>query len=525
MQNNKKLLPIGVQSFEKLIDSNFIYVDKTEYIYRLVGESVQFFLSRPRRFGKSLLLSTLKAYWEGKKELFAGLAIEKLEANNKDAWKQHPVFYFDFNGENYSDTPVEIVLINHLKQWEELYGITDNSESIGGRFKNLLMKVSQKTGMRCVVLVDEYDKPLLDLVDKPEMLEHNKAVFKGFFSNLKSCDEYIRFVFITGVTKFHKVSIFSDLNQLNDISLNKEYSSLCGITEDELRKFFGKKIKALSEEQGLSESECLYKLKQLYDGYRFHQSGIGVYNPYSLLKAFYDKEFEAYWFESGTPTFLIKQIRKNNFDVRRFSDKTIYANERNLKDYTGDSLDLIPLLYQSGYLTIADYNVQRKRYILTFPNDEVKYAFLESLMPAYVPYATAGNGLDIFSLEEHIENGNLEDIRKFLTAIFARITYTSSETSFEHYFQTVIYLIFTLLGQFTDCEMHTFSGRIDCRVQTAGFIYLFEFKRDESADKALQQINDKEYTLPFAADSRKLYKIGVSFDSEKRILADWKVEE
>lgn len=525
MQNEKRLLPISVQSFEKLRESNCIYVDKTEYIYRLVHDVAQFFLSRPRRFGKSLLLSTLKAYWEGKKELFSGLAIEKLEADNADAWKPYPVFYFDFNGENYDITPVEDVIVKHLKRWEEIYGITDTSVTLGDRFQKVLITASEKTGKRCVVLVDEYDKPLLDLVDNPELQEHNKAVFKGFFSNLKNCDNYIRFVFITGVTKFHKVSIFSDLNQLKDISLNEEFSAICGITDSELRENFAPEIAAMAHKLQISDEECLTKLKQQYDGYRYHHNGIGVYNPFSLINAFGDKEFGAYWFESGTPSFLIKQIRENNFDVRKFTDKTIYANERTLKDYTVDSLDLIPLLYQSGYLTIADYNAQRRRYTLAFPNEEVKYAFLESLMPAYVPSATAGNGLDIFTLEDHIENGKLDEIRDFLTSLFANIPYTSTDTTFEHYFQSVIYLVFTLLGQFAECEMHTFSGRIDCRVQTQKFIYLFEFKRDESAEKALQQINAKDYTLSFLADSRKLYKVGVSFDSEKRILADWKVEE
>ena len=523
---NKRLLPISVQSFELLRKENCIYADKTEYVYRLVHDVSQFFLSRPRRFGKSLFLSTLKAYWEGKKELFSGLAIEKLEADNVEAWQPYPVLYIDFNGQNYQkDNALEVVLASHLTSWEEQYEINRTQDSLEGRFKDLLKKISTKTGKSCVVLIDEYDKPLLDVIDKPELQEHNKAVFKGFFSNLKSCNEYLRFVFITGVTKFHKVSIFSDLNQLNDISLSKEYSGICGITAEELCECFSENIKELADEQGMAYDDCLAKLKSHYDGYRFHPMGEGVYNPYSLLKAFYDKEFGAYWFESGTPTFLIKQIRENNFDVRKFTDKTIYANERTLKDYTGDSLDLIPLLYQSGYLTIADYSAQRRRYTLAFPNEEVKYAFLESLMPAYIPSATAGSGLDIFTFEEHIENGDLDDIRDFLTALFARIPYTSADTTFEHYFQTVIYLVFTLLGQFVDCEMHTFTGRIDCRVQTQDYIYLFEFKRDESAEKALQQINDKDYTLPFAADSRKLYKIGVSFDSEKRILADWKVEE
>ena len=525
MQENKRTLPMSVQSFEKLRKKGCVYVDKTEYIYTLVHDVAQFFLSRPRRFGKSLLLSTMKAYWEGKKELFSGLAIEKLESENKDAWQPHPVFYFDFNGENYSEVPVETVLTAHLNRWEELYEIVDNSQTLGERFQNLLMKVSKKTGQECVVLVDEYDKPLLDLIDMPELQEHNKAVFKGFFSNLKNCDAYVRFVFITGVTKFHKVSIFSDLNQLRDISLNKSYSGMCGITEEELREYFAYEIDALAEEQNISNEECLEMLKKQYDGYRFHQSGVNVYNPYSLINAFSDKEFGSYWFETGTPTFLVEKLRNDHFDVRRFSNQTIFSTERILKDYTGDTLDPIPLLYQSGYLTISDYNPKMRRYVLAFPNDEVRYAFLESLVPAYVPKANAANGLDIFTLDEYVENGDLEGIRNVLTGLFANISYTTNEPVFEHYFQTVIYVVFTLLGRYVMTEQQTYKGRIDCKVETDHFVYLFEYKLDKTAEEALKQIDTKDYQLSFSADKRKLFKIGVSFDSEERKLADWKVAE
>ena len=526
MQTERRLLPIGVQSFEKLRMNHCVYVDKTQYIYTLVHDVSQFFLSRPRRFGKSLLLSALRAYWEGKKALFSGLAIEKLEASNAEAWQPYPVFYFDFNGTNYQDEDaLETVLGSHLSRWEEEYHIQNTENKLGIRFQNLLMKVSELTGKGCVILVDEYDKPLLDLVDNSELQEHNKAVFKGFFSNLKNCDAYVRFVFITGVTKFHKVSIFSDLNQLNDISLNEDYSGICGITDEELRTYFDPEITKLSERRKIEKDECLRILKAQYDGYHFSAEGEGVYNPFSLLKAFYENRFGSYWFETGTPTFLIKSLRKNAFEVRRLADKSLYASESSLLDYSGDTLNPIPLLYQTGYLTIAGFDDSSQEYTMTFPNTEVKYGFLESLMPEYVSNCGSGSGIDISTLRRYVDNGDHESIRNVLTALFARITYTSADIVFEHYFQTVIYLVFTLLGKYVLCEMHTFSGRIDCKVETDRFIYLFEFKRDESAEKALQQINDNSYTLPFTADSRKLYKIGVSFDSEKRILADWKVEE
>lgn len=519
-------LPLGIQGFQKLREENFLYVDKTEYIFHLVHDNVPFFLSRPRRFGKSLLLNTLKAYWEGKKDLFSGLAIEKLEEGNADAWKAHPIFYFDFNGVNYQEKgSLERALEFQLQRWEEEFESVNDHNTPGERFQKLLITAREKTGLRCVILVDEYDKPLLDVVEKPELQEHNKEVFKGFFSTLKSYDEYIQFIFITGVSKFHKVSIFSDLNQLTDISLSKQYAGLCGITDTEIKQYFEKEIADLAGEQELLREECLTELKKTYDGYRFHPDGVRVYNPYSLLNAFFDREFGSYWFATGTPTFLIKKLRENSFDIRKFTDYTIYASESVLKDYTGDMLEPISLLYQTGYLTIADYEKQRKRYTLCFPNEEVKYGFLESLMPSYVPKAVAGTGLDIFTLDDYIENGKVDQVRDVLTSLFANIAYTQEADPFEHYFQAVIYIVFTLLGKYTVCEMHTYSGRIDCRVQTNDYIYLFEFKRDDSADAALAQIDSKDYALPFIADSRKLYKIGVSFDSSTRKLVGWKVAE
>lgn len=518
-------LPIGIQSFEKLRTDGFLYVDKTEYIYQLVHNNVPYFLSRPRRFGKSLLLSAMKAYWEGKKELFADLAIEKLEEDNPDAWEPYPVFHFDFNGDNYLETPIETVLDSMLCDWETIYGNQYNHRTLGDRFQKLLELAAEKTGKRCVVLIDEYDKPLLDTIDQSDIQNHIKEVFKGFFSRLKKADASIQFIFITGVSKFHKVSIFSDLNQLKDISITQKYAALCGITESELKTQFEQEIDALAKRQNLTHEDCLEELKETYDGYHFYPNSTGVYNPYSLLNAFADGEFGSYWFETGTPTFLIKRLREARFDVRKFTDQTIYASESTLKDYTGDSPDPIPLLYQTGYVTISDYDAKRKRYTLSFPNEEVRYGFLESLMPSYVPGASAGNGLDIFTLDEAIENEDLEQIRNVLSGLFANITYTLESDPFEHYFQAVVYLVFTLLGKFCLCEMHTYTGRIDCRVQTKDYIYLFEFKRDDTAEAALKQIDSKDYALPFVADSRKLFKIGVAFDSASRKLVGWKVAE
>lgn len=519
-------LPIGIQGFKSLRDDGYLYVDKSEYIYKLAHTGKQYFLSRPRRFGKSLLLSAMRTYWEGKKEYFDNLKIIELENDNPEAWKEYPVFYFDFNGQNYlEEGALEEGLDLQLERWEKNYDIEASNTTLSGRFQNLLIEAHKKTGLRCVVLVDEYDKPLLDLIDNLELQEHNIAVFKGFFSTLKSFDEYIQFVFITGVTKFHKVSIFSDLNQLRDISLSDEYSGICGITEKELIEMFEPEIIELAKKYNYTFEDCQNELKKQYDGYNFSADGLSVYNPFSLLNSFADKNFGSYWFSTGTPTFLLKKMKEDNFEIQKLTDKSLYACESALKDYTGDNLEQIPLLYQSGYLTIADFDITAREYTLSFPNEEVKYGFLEGLLPLYVEKSGPGYGLDIFTLRRHIEAGNLDKIRDVFTGLFANITYTIETDPFEHYFQMVIYLVFTLLGKFAICEMHTYSGRVDCVLLAKKYIYLFEFKRDDTADSALKQIDDSGYALPFKSDDRRIYRIGVSFDSKTRMLKEWKVKE
>lgn len=518
-------LPIGVQGFEKLRREGYLYIDKTEYIYELAHSGSQYFLSRPRRFGKSLFLSTLRAYWEGKKELFEGLEIEKLEESNPEAWQPYPVFYFDFNGKNYqAETALENVLDEQLATWEKIYG-GDSSRSVEERFRNLLVAANKKYGKRCVVLVDEYDKPLLEVLHKEALEEHNKAVFKGFFGTLKSFDEYLQFVFFTGVTKFSKVSIFSDLNQLEDISMDADYAEICGITEAEMTKVFGPEICEMAKRQDMTEDECLAKLRETYDGYHFHYEGEGVYNPFSLLNALKKRSFDSYWFATGTPTFLVRRLHDIDFDIRKLADRTLEANEAMLSDYRADNPDPLPLLYQTGYLTIVGYDRRGRVYTLAFPNDEVKYGFLESLLPEYTPDCRSGSGKDIFSLRRYVEKGDLEQVRETLAALFASIPYTQTKAPFEHYFQTVIYLVFTLLGQMVHCEAHSARGRADCVVETKDYVYIFEFKVDASADEALAQIEEKKYAAPYAADPRKRFKIGVNFSSETRNLMEWKVRE
>ena len=519
---NRRRLPIGVQGFPGLRKDGFVYVDKTRYIYELAHSSKQYFLSRPRRFGKSLFLSTLRAYWEGKKELFEGLAILELEKDNEEAWQPYPVFYFDFNGQNYQVLPLEDVLDRMLCQWEEEYGC-EKYGSPSDRFQTLLKTAKEKTGKGCVVLVDEYDKPLLEVLEKDDLEEHNKAVFKGFFGKLKNNDDYLRFVFITGVTKFSKVSIFSDLNQLEDISLDEAYSALCGMTEKEIHATFQPELKVIAEKHGLTGAECLQKLARMYDGYHFHPNAPGVYNPFSLLNALKKGDFEAYWFATGTPTFLVRRLRNMHFDVRQLAGGNIYAEAASITDYRADNPDIVPLLYQTGYLTIVDYDQPAGLYILGFPNKEVEYGFLKSLFPEYVPDAVPGSGKDIFTLRRRLLEGDTESVREILTALFAGIPYTTNDAPFNHYFQAVLYLVFTLLGQYVQCEVRSSRGQADCIMETDKFVYIFEFKLDKTAAEALKQIEEKGYAMPYQADKRQVFKIGVSFSSKDRSLVEWEM--
>ena len=520
----KRKLPIGIQDFESIRNDNYIYVDKTEYIYKLINSGKPYFLSRPRRFGKSLFLSTLKAYFEGRKDLFKGLAIEKLSEGDPDAFKAYPVFYFDFNKKNFQyDTALEDVLDEHLRAWEKIYGDEKENRSLEERFRYLLEQAYDDTGNTSVVLVDEYDKPLLENITDSDLEEHNKAVFKGFFSTLKSYDHYLKFVFLTGVTKFSKVSIFSDLNHLQDISIDRAYSGICGITEKELKDSFMPEIEAMSEDLDISTEACLSRLKEMYDGYHFHQKSEGVYNPFSLINALQKKEFGSYWFSTGTPTFLIKKLEAINFDARKFTDGTLYADGNILSDYRADNPNPVPLFYQTGYLTIIDYDERRMRYTLGYPNNEVKYGFIESLAPHYLHDTDGSTGTDIFTMDDYIEEGNPDGIRDIFISLFSRLPYTTDEKPVEQNFQNVVYIVFTMLGKFVKTEVHSAKGRADVIVETDAYVYIFEFKRDSSADEALAQIEEKGYALPYAADKRKLFKIGVNFNSEERVLDEWKV--
>ena len=515
-------LPVGIQSFEKLRTENYLYVDKTEFIYKLVSEGSTYFLSRPRRFGKSLLLSTMRAYFEGKKELFTGLKIAELE---KD-WIKYPVFYFDFNQNKYeSSSDLATVLDFHLSKWEEIYGKNPDiaKENLPSRFNALLEVAHKKTGLGVVVLVDEYDKSLLE--SEGEALEESRKLFKGFFGNLKSCDEHLKFTFITGVTKFSKVSIFSDLNQLNDISLDEDFSTICGITQNEMEESFSPEIQKLADKSSLSYEDCLAELKRMYDGYHFHPKGEGLYNPFSLINTLFKKEFGNYWFASGTPTFLLKKLKQCDFDARRFSTDKISEFQDDLQDYRSDNPDPIPLFYQSGYLTIKNYDEKYGKYRLGYPNDEVRYSFLRCLVSLFTCSRNNASSLCVDEFCEDVQNGDIDSFMPRFKSLFARLPYSSKtdDTVIEQNFQNIIYIVFILMGQFVEVEQHYSQGRADCVVQTDNFIYLFEFKRDKSANEALAQIEEKKYAAPFASDKRKLFKIGVNFDSKEKNINEWKI--
>ena len=439
-------LPIGIQDFQKLRGDGYVYVDKTAYVYSMASLSTPFFLSRPRRFGKSLLVSTLKYYFQGRHDLFEGLAIERLEGKGDGAWQPRPVFHLDFDGANYAIDALEEALNVRIGRWEEQFGISREEKGFGDRLRHLLEAAHAASGHRCVVLVDEYDKPLLDAMDDPERVEHNRAVLKGLYSALKEADAHLRFVLVTGVTKFSKVSIFSDLNNLRDITLSGAYAAVCGVTESELVQTFAPELDAFAERRGTNRDGCVRILRGRYDGYCFHSDGPGapegaaskVCNPFSLLNALVERRLGSWWFQSGTPNFLVRQIADSRLEPKRLADGSIWASEERLSDYRFDDPDPVPLLFQAGYLTIGDIEEETGEYCLVIPNEEVRSGLTEALVPAYAPGYSGVRGTDVFSLRHYVRDGDLDGIRDVLVALFASIPYTQEANPFEHYFQAVI---------------------------------------------------------------------------------------
>lgn len=523
-----QLLPLGVQDFSILREGNYLYVDKTSLVYELTHTQRAVFLSRPRRFGKSLLLSTIKYYFLGRKDLFSGLAIEQLEEQGKDSWSEYPVMYFSLaSGEFMEKDGLAKKLRTSLNDFEERYGLPHDEVTLTIRFAKALENANKKTGRKVVVLVDEYDNPLLkNMTVNPQQEEANRNLYKAFFTTLKDCDEYLRFYMFTGVTKFSKVSIFSDLNQLTDISMADEYAEICGITKQEIEDNFDLYIQNLSKKVCLSRDAALSELKRMYDGYHFSGEGEGMYNPFSLLHCFNECKFGNYWFESGTPTFLINKLNASNFDIRQFTDE-VKVSESEIKDYRPENADPVPLFYQSGYLTIKSWNKRQNSYKLTFPNDEVKFGFLNSLAPSYLHVEDKPAPFNIDILDDAVEEGDTEGMKKWFTALFALLPYPTgadTEAITEQNFQNVIFMALTMMGKYARTEVHSAKGRADCILEADDYVYVFEFKRDVNAAEALKQIEEQGYAAPYSADKRKLFKIGVNFSSTERNITEWEVQ-
>ena len=517
---SNKIYPIGIQNFESLRQDGYFYIDKTALMYQMVKTGRYYFLSRPRRFGKSLLISTLEAYFQGKKELFTGLAVEKLE---KD-WIKYPILHLDLNIEKY-DTPESLdkILNDNLEYWESQYGTRPSETSFSLRFAGIIQRACEKTGQRVVILVDEYDKPILQAIGNEELQKQFRNTLKPFYGALKTKDGYIKFALLTGVTKFGKVSVFSDLNQLNDISMKPPYATVCGITRQELVDTFTPELKNLSEANQLTFEETLQKMAATYDGYHFCEFAEGVFNPFSVLNSFDGCKFDSYWFQTGTPTFLVELLQKSEYDLRTLLSG-IEVPVSSFAEYKMDVNNPIPLIYQSGYLTIKEYDPRFKTYQLAFPNDEVRHGFMNFLLPFYSNIPDNEQDFYIGKFVHELESGNINAFLTRLQAFFADIPYELNDQTERHY-QTVFYLIFKLMGQFTQAEVQSAQGRADAVVQTPDYIYVFEFKLDGSAEEALRQINSKGYLIPYTADHRKLVKVGVSFNHETRNIGEWITEE
>lgn len=517
--------PIGIQSFSEIISGNYLYIDKTEYIYKLVSKGKYYFLSRPRRFGKSLLLSTMEAFFLGKRELFKGLAIDRYD---DIAWEKYPVLHIDLNAKDYTRDNDSLYnqLDSYLKGWEQKYGINPDIYDVEIRFANIIRTVYRETGMQVVVLIDEYDKPLLQNLIKEREDRQNlfRDLLKGFYGVLKSCDPYIKFAFLTGVTKFGKVSVFSDLNNLRDLTLEPEYNSICGVTESELIETMRPGIELLAERQHASFSDTVAKLKRNYDGYRFSEEETeGVYNPFSLLNVMESQRFADYWFMTATPTMLIELLRETGADLTHVEGAV--RTESELMGLDPVRKDPIPLLFQSGYLTIkgTEYDLETE-YKLGFPNEEVERGFLKALLPYYVNADDAKSNFKVTRFVQTLREGDIDEFMKLLKALLAGMPYNETgDKVHEDSFRNVMYIVCKLMGMSVQCELHTGLGRIDLTVETDSYIYVMEFKVDKSPETALAQIEEKHYADRYLAYSRTVVKVGVEFSSTERNITAWAI--
>ena len=516
-----KLYPVGIQTFERIRKENKLYIDKTEYVYRMTHSGgCYFFLSRPRRFGKSLLVSTFESYFSGKKELFEGLAIEKLEQK----WMEYPVLHFDMSGGKHMEKEqLEDYLSNRLEAEERKWGTTHSKRGVNDRLTELITTAYEISGKQVVVLIDEYDAPMLDVAHERKTLDELRNVMRNFYSPLKMCEPMLRFVFLTGITKFSQVSIFSELNNIKNISLDDEYAGVCGITKEELLTQMSEDIDVLAEALEMTREETIAKLKENYDGYHFSPASPDVFNPYSLLNCFDDKNFGAYWFSSGTPTYLINMLRK--FKVLPAKIGRSLARSSAFDAPTENLKTITPLLYQSGYITIKGYDKMSQLFTLDLPNKEIKVGLFESLLPYYLEgmYAEEGD-VAIAQMSVLIRQGDMDGALRLFQEFLGTVPYCNN-TNYEGHYQQVLFIIFTLLTHFVvDVEVHTPNGRVDVVMETEDTLYLIELKLNKSAQAAMQQINLKQYDQRFARCGKPIVKVGVNFDAKKGNIEDWTIE-
>ena len=515
MISNKFKYPIGIQTFEKIREGGYIYADKTGYVYRLAQQFQFVFLSRPRRFGKSLLLSTMKSYFEGRRDLFEGLEAGRLETE----WVEYPVLHISLASvkggtvENF----LEMVGIQ-LRQLEAQYGIERVDNGLGARLNTLITGCAEKYGKKVVVLIDEYDAPLLSVMHKPELLEEMRLALRAFYAPLKDCDQWLRFVFITGISKFSQLSIFSELNNLKRITMVPEYSTICGITEQELHEQWGDAVADMAADMGITTEEAFRQLKEKYDGYHFAKDKTDVYNPFSLLNALVDRDLQAHWFETGTPTVLVNMLKKFGTDITRLDGS--FARSVEFDAPTEQMKSVLPLFYQSGYLTIKDYDRDTDTYTLGYPNNEVYQGVMDALVPYYVWDDTLTTSNSIVDMYRALRNDDLEEMLERLKAFLASIPYAEGANT-EGHFRQLLYVVFSLMGRYLLTEVRTATGRIDAVWQSRTDVYVIELKIDQPARKALQQIDEKGYMIPFSYDERRLHKIGLSFSTKTRTIEEW----
>lgn len=518
MERCRKLYPLGIQTFEKIREGNFLYIDKTEYIYRLASSDATYvFLSRPRRFGKSLFVSTLHSYFSGRRDLFKGLAIEKLE---KD-WTEYPVLHFDMSlGKHMDKDRLETYLCNQLADKETEYGITNPVDGANNRLTNLIIAAYKKTWKKVVVLIDEYDAPLLDVVHEEQNLPVLRDVMRNFYSPLKGCDPYLRFVFLTGITKFSQLSIFSELNNIDNISMDESYAAVCGITEEEMQTQMDNDLNLLAEKMKLTREEVLKKLKENYDGYHFTWPSPDIYNPFSLLTALSKGKLDSYWFGSGTQTYLIEMLRKYNVLPQQIGPREAVA--ASFDTPTERLTDITPLLYQSGYITIKDYDPTVELYTLDIPNREVRVGLMKSLLPNYLDRYTMDGLTTVARLYRAVLHDDMDEALRLLKTFLSTVPYCD-HTDYEGHYQQMLYVIFSILGMYTDVEVRTPRGRVDVVLRAPHTLYIIELKLDKGAGVAMNQIDLKQYPERFRLYGLPIVKVGISFDSETHTLGEWKI--